>query len=293
MSLRRRQGPDPGQQRRQAHANELLLAVAARLLGEARRDGAFPTGDGALKEFRARLAPEIRDDEHIILGEEEWVDLPRTDYKLMVGDPESDAVHLSCHYGSHSLSQRLRIDGVLDEGGFGFGISPDDPEQRVELTPEEQEVMRLASAGIKEGREAGRGHFGGEEFQRAVAVGPQPGAPVQILAVELYSDGIAVRYAFDDPVRAEPMLPLHLYELAGIEPPLEELLAEARAEGGNLAPDVSVHDDLGTEYMGGEGRRGGVQVAFGEACFAPAVPAAARRLTVSTYAGTVEVDLSV
>jgi hypothetical protein len=293
MSPRRRQEPDPEQQRRQAEANELMIAIGARLLGEARMTGSFPTDSGAEETFRERIAPELRDDEHIILDGEEWVELPRTDYKLMIGDPERDAVSLSCRYGSHSLGGRLRIDGVLDEQTFGVGIGPGNPEQRVELTPEEEEVMRLASARRKEGREAGGGHFSGEEFRRALAVDPQPGAPVQILAVELYADGLAVRYTYDDPVHVEPTLPLHLYELAGVEPPIEELLAEARAEGGNLAPDVSVRDDLGTSYMGGEGGRGGVQVAHGEACFTPAVPAAVTRLVVSTYAGDVAVDLSV
>jgi hypothetical protein len=293
MSLRRRQGPDPEQQRRQAHANELMLAVAARLLGEARRAGAFPTGDAALAEFRERLAPELDDDEHIILGDEGWVDLPRADYKLMMRDPEADAVSLSCHYGSHSLGGRMRIDGVLDKQGFGFGIGIDDPEERIELTAEEEEVLRLASARGKEGRDPGVEHFRGAAFLRALAVAPQPGAAIQILAVELYGDGLAVRYTFDDPVDVEPTVPLHLYELAEVEPPIDALLAEARAEGGNLAPNVSVTDDLGTSFTGGEGSRGGVQVAFGEACFTPAVPAAASRLAVSTYAGTVEVDLSV
>jgi hypothetical protein len=293
MSPRRRTGPDPEQQRRQAHASELMLAVAAGLIGEYRRKGAFPTGPGALEGFREKIAAGLRDDEHIILGEEEWVDLPRTDYKLMLRDPEAGAVSLGCHYGSHSLRSRLRIDGVIDQQGFGFGLGPDDPEQRIELSPEEREVMRLASEHMKEGRDAGREHFGGDEFQRALAVAPRPGAAVQILAVELYGDGLAIRYTYDDPVEVEPTLPLHLYELAGVEPPIDELLAEARAEGGNLAPNISVRDDLGTSYEGGDGGSGGVQVIHGEACFTPAVPSSATRLVVSTYAGDVTVDLSV
>jgi len=48
MSPRRPGGIEPEQRRRQAHANELMLAVAMRLLGEARAASAFPTGDDAL-----------------------------------------------------------------------------------------------------------------------------------------------------------------------------------------------------------------------------------------------------
>jgi hypothetical protein len=292
MSPRRRSGPDPEQQRRQASAHELMLIVGARLLAEARLHGAFPTGDGALDEFRERFAPELREDEHIVLVDEEWVDLPRSDYKVMIGDPEPDAVTLSCRYGSHSLSERLRIDGVLDEGIFGVGVSVGDPDQRVELTEEEQEVMRLAFARKKEGKEE-RGRFDGARFLRAIAPEPQPGASVWILAVELYGEGLIVRYTYDDPVDVEMTIPLHFYELAGVEPPLEELLRQARAEGGNLAPAISVRDDLGTLYVFEGGRYGGLQVSQGEACFAPAIPAEATRLTVASYAGEVTFDLSV
>ena len=88
-----------------------------------------------------------------------------------------------------------------------------------------------------------------------------------------------------------PTVPLEFYGLAGVEPPIEELVAAAEAEGGNLAPNISVRDDFGTEYLNAGGGEGGVEVAHGETYFTPAVPAAATRLVVSSYAGAIEVAL--
>jgi hypothetical protein len=283
--------PDPEQRGRQARANELMLAVAARLLGEARMAGKFPTEDGALASFVSRLAPELEPDEHIATDRDVDRDLPRSDYKLVIRAEEPDSVGLSCRYGPHFLFGRLRIDGVLDERGSGMGIDPDDPEQRVELSPVEQEVLEVAFAAEKEAGGERRPGFGGAEFLRALAVPPQTGAAVQILAVELYDDGLVVSFTYDDPVDVWGPVPLEYYDLAGVEPPIEELLAEAEAAGGNLAPNVSVSDDLGTRYVWSGGSRGGVKVAHGGTNFTPAVPAAATRLVVSSYAGTVEVDL--
>ena len=210
---------------------------------------------------------------------------------LSVSAEERDSVGLSCRYGAHSIFGRLRMDGVIDEGGFGVGVSFDDPEARVELSPVEQEVLTLAFAEKKEAGGGTRSVFAGAEFLGALAVPPQTGAAVQILAVELYDDGLLVSFTYDDPVDVWNPVPLEYYDLAGVEPPIEALLAEAEAGGGNLAPNVSAADDLGTRYVWSGGGRGGVKVAHGETNFTPAVPAAATRLLVSSYAGTVEVDL--
>jgi hypothetical protein len=69
------------------------------------------------------------------------------------------------------------------------------------------------------------------------------------------------------------------------------MLAEARAEGGNLAPNISVSDDVGTAYVHSGSAEGGVQVIHGGTRFTPGVPADAKRLVVSSYAGTIAVDL--
>ncbi len=290
MSPLRRRGLDPEQRRRQARAEELLLAVAARLVGSARLTGGFPDAAG-VAAFAAALAPELEPDEHIVPPGKGWVDLPRGDYKVVLGEPERESIPCRCSYGSQSDFGRLRIDGAFEERGSGFGVSLDDPEHRVELSPLEQEVMRRVSEARREEGRAGRPRFGGREFLRAIAVDPQPGATAQVLAVELYGDGLVVRFTYDDPIDVFSPVPLHYYELAGVEPPLEELLAEAEAEGGNLEPNLSVRDDLDTRYLWAGSGRGGVEVAHGEACFVPAVPAAATRLIVSSYAGAVEIDL--
>jgi hypothetical protein len=293
---RHRRGPDPEQQRRQSRANLLMLSVGARVLASARIDGGFrPEAEmlALLEEIRSGLQA----DEHLIMDDDDdWPGLPRRDFKVFLRDPEPDAIHLSCHYGSHSLFARLRIDGVLDEQGYGMGVSLDDPEQRVELTAEEQEVMRLAfesgqeEAGAEGPTPAGE-RFDGTELHPVLPVSRQQGSAVQILAVELYDDGLAVCFAYDDPVEVESNIPLEFYERAGREPPLDRLLAEARAQGGNLSPDISVRDDLGTEYREAGSVEGGVQTVHGEKSFTPAVPPASRRLTISTYAGSVEIDL--
>lgn len=291
MRRRRDSARDREQQRRQAIASELLHLVAARLLAEARLRSEFPVDEDRLSSFLAVIDAELRDDEHVVLDVDDALDLPRSDYRLVVRDPEPEAIHLNCHYGSHSVSARLRIDGVLDEQGYGMGISFDDPEEQVELSPQEQEVARLAFERMEAGHRSGHRAFLGSEFHRALAVDPQPGAPIQIVAVELYGDGVVVQHSYDDPVEVEPRLPMHLYELADAEPPIDEMLAEARAGGGNLRPNVSLGDDLGTAYHNSGTAEGGVQVVHGEARFAPAVPTEAERLVISTYAGSVTIDL--
>lgn len=289
--MRRGPEPDPEQQRRQTRANELMLGVAALLLGEARRVGAFLTEDAELGAQLARIDVHLDDDGRVVLQDDEIAARPTADYVVEVSRPEEGRVDLACRYGSHSLSARLGIDGVLDHQMSGVGISFDDAEQKVELSTEEQEVMRLANANIEGDRAGARDHFQGGEFVRAFAVTPQPASVIQILAVELYRDGLIVCYAYDDPVEVGPMLPFEFYERAGIEPPIDDLIAEAKSEGGNLAPNVAVSDDVGTDYRGAFGGSGGVQTVQGETCFTPAVPAEAKLLEISTYAGTVSVEL--
>jgi hypothetical protein len=272
-----------------------MLSVGARLLASARIEGGFrPEAEmpALLEEIRAGL----RADEHLTMADDDWPDLPRRDYKVLLQDPEPDAIHLSCHYGSRSLGARLRIDGVLDEQGYGMGIGLDDPEQRVELTAEEQEVMRLAfesgqeEAGAEQATPPGE-RFEGSELRRVPTVPRQQGSPVQILAVELYDDGVVVCFAYDDPVDVELNIPLEFYDRAGREPPLDRLLAEARAQGGNLRPAISVRDDLSTEYHDAGSAEGGVQAVHGEKFFTPAPPPGSSRLTISSYAGSVEIDI--
>ncbi len=280
---------DAEQQRRQAHANELMLAVAARLLGEARIAEAFPTGDAALGAFRTRLAPELADDEHIVLAGEDRLELPRSDYKLEL-EAEVDSVRLSCSYGSHGMSGRLRLDGAIVEGLYSVGVSFDDPAQRVELAPADAEAMAKAIAAMEEDETAGV-EFRGEEFRRALAGSTAAGCPGS------------------DPrgraLRRRPRGPLHL-RLPGHGPgrdpaallrdgrgraPARQALGGSRGRGRDARTEPLGHrrrrhllSPRGRQprRIGGRPRRDP---------FTPAVPATATRLVVSSYAGTVEVDL--
>ena len=284
---------DREQGRRRAVATELMLLVGARLLARFRGDGAFTAAFDQLSPLLAEIDTELNDDEHLMTDEDRWIDAPKADFKVLVSDPAADAIRIGCHYDSQSISGRLRFDGVFDEQLFGFGVSFDDPESRVELSSEEEEVMQRAFERMSTSRNHGRGRpaFLGMEFQRALAVQPQAGAAIQIHAVELYRDGVVVRHSYDDPVDVEPRLPMHFYDLAGADPPIEEMLAEARAAGGTLAPNVSLSDDVGTNYRTSGVSEGGVQVVHGQSRFTPGVPAEAKRLVVATYAGTITVDL--
>lgn len=212
MRRRRDTAKEREQQRRQAIASELMHLVAARLLAEARLRGTFLLEEDRLSSFLAAVDAELRGDEHIVLSADDAIKLPRSNYKVVVGNVEPNAVGVSCYYGSHSLFARLRLDGVLDEQGYGMGLSLDDPEQRVELSLAEQEVVRLASERMQgeDGHGNGQAAFLGSEFHRALAIRPQAGAAIQILAVELYNDGIIVQHSYDDPVEVEPRLPMHL-----------------------------------------------------------------------------------
>lgn len=262
--------PPPGENfeywRRKAHVEELLLLVAARLLGEARLTGAFPTEEDALVPFAARITAELDEDEHVVAPGEDWSRLPIFDYKVALRGPERASIQISCHCGDHSESGRLRIDGVLDEGASGAGV---DFDEWLEPVPLEREVLRRAAESESVEPELGAGRrLRGEEFVRAVPVPPQPGAAAQVLAVELYGDGLIVRFSVDDPV-----------------------VDEADAEGGNPRLRFTIEDDLSTDYLRRGGSWGGAEVAHGQSRFTPAVPADATRLLVSSHAGTVQVDL--
>jgi hypothetical protein len=111
--------------------------------------------------------------------------------------------------------------------------------------------------------------FVGIELRRVVPVTmqPPPDSALKLLTVEMYEDGVIVRYAF---------------------PNTEE--ARAIMKG---AWHFEMTDDLGTLYwpLGG-GASGVGKSAHGSRVFTPAVPADARRLLIRTALGTATVDLS-
>lgn len=288
--MRRGHEPDPAQEGRQSRANELMLRVGLLLLADARREDGFATDPAELARRLAQIEAELGG-ARVILGADESTPHPDAEYVVEVTAPKADRIGLACRYGSQSVFTELRRDGVLENGGVGIGFSLVDSEQAVPLSPVEEEVMRKAGPTFAEERERGRADFQGAELTRVLAPEPQPSAVVRILAVELYGDGLIVGYQYDDPVDVTPKVPLSFYERAGVEPPIDELLEEARKAGGNLAPGIAVADDLGTTYREAGEQSRGVQAVHGTVQFTPAVPAGASSLSISTYAGVVTVEL--
>jgi hypothetical protein len=276
-------------------AHESMLRAALFLVAAARDRGSFPSDRATLEALLAdiservpalRLAylpPEPRD--------EDW---PDRDAPVLLVTPEgSDAVGLNCSWERHHfITATLRRDGRLVDEGFGVGVSADS-ENAVQLEEREQADLneigrRLHERGLV-GQEGPQ--FRGDRFLRTLSAEPQSNTPVQITGVDLYADGLIVNFVVPDPSDWRPTPDLHLYEMAGLEPPIEEFLRQAKEAGGNLIPSVRVEDDLGTEYRWCQGSGSGVEVHRGAQTFTPAVPADATQLRVTTYAGSVGIGL--
>ena len=111
------------------------------------------------------------------------------------------------------------------------------------------------------------------EIRRALVPEPQTGEGIHVEAVHLYEDSVRVHYVL--PIR----------------------LDRDDVEGARHPTRLILTDDVGTDYYpisgGSGGHRGpsGVEVRHGYTWFKPAVPTAARRLTVATLIGDVEFDL--
>jgi hypothetical protein len=99
---------------------------------------------------------------------------------------------------------------------------------------------------------------------------------VKVLAIELYDDGLIVRWV-----------------CPGLELPVPDFADSdtATVETFDL-PSFEVRDDVGTRYRI-EGASGGdaVGAVRGESVYVPAIPAEARKLTVVTGARSVELNL--
>jgi hypothetical protein len=90
--------------------------------------------------------------------------------------------------------------------------------------------------------------------------------------VALYGDGLVVEFTYDTGTPTE---------------------AELRSMYGPPRPPMGIEDDLGTDYYEGEqASYGGSPASLAYFTFAPAVPADARVLRITTGSGTVELDLN-
>jgi hypothetical protein len=128
--------------------------------------------------------------------------------------------------------------------------------------------MKRRSSRLPEGAR----DFRALELQCALVAEPQSSNELRVQALHLYEDAVRVDY----------VLP------PGIDRDAPENWDSTR---------MLLTDDLGTEYYpggGGAGGRGGPgiqEITHGYDWFTPAVPEAARRLTVATLSGEVTLDL--
>lgn len=251
----------------QEAASILLLRVALRLLGEARLRGDFGE-EAELAERATALAEELT-------GGATSPDPIRPVVEVALLRP--DRISLVARFRENSFtSWRLMLDGTLYDGGGGGSVTAVmvDPE---DLSDEERLDLERRQAGWEADR-ARLEQFTATRFVRAVAAPPQPDAAVRVLAVLLYEDGFYVEHTYDkEPPTFEP------------EMEAEEFFALHLEE----KPEISVNDDVGTEYFesGGGGWGGGVGVSHSSLGFAPAPPPDARLLRISVSGETVELDL--
>jgi hypothetical protein len=165
----------------------------------------------------------------------------------------------------------LRADGVVvNDGTSGparhWTVRPE------EFTPEQREEARRRDLA----REARRGKpkFKGVGYRRTVVAPPQPGAPLHVLAVQIFDDGFYVDFTFNVEVPTRE-------ELEGDGPPRDRY------------PPIDIEDDVGTAYYEGEqSALGGSQPSISTFNFSPTPPADATLLRITTDSGTIELDLT-
>lgn len=246
-------------------AGILKLRVALVLLAEARRRGDF----GSEEELAARAA-EVADE---LSGGMPSPDPRRPLIKAELLRP--DRIGLSVAFEEdHTTYASLTIDGILFDQATTVAVRAV-PIDRTKLNEEELADLDRRIAERKEQTKRLR-QFTATRFLRAVAAPPQPGATTRVLAVMLFADGLQVDHAAD----AEPPPDLDAFESA------EDYFAR------DEKPLIRVEDDLGTEYFESGGSSwGGFPISRGQAGFAPAPPADARVLRVTTAGGTVELKL--
>lgn len=259
MSLRFE--PDPEDERRRGEANILLLRVGLALIDDARRDGGFETDETKLA---ARVGELLES-----LGAES---ASGNEAPVQATPLEQDRVLLKAPTGEHSADEVvLRADGILLEEYSSIGIKAEavDP---TELSAEQEKELQKARAKFE--ARMRRPRFRGERFLRVLTAEPQSGSEVQLLAAELFDDGLVVHYTFDQATES-----------------IESIMPTELSEDLEVRSGFRVEDDLGTGYYESGGDGGGVQVVHGAFAFVPAVPPAARMLRISSRSGTVELPL--
>lgn len=266
-------GFDEGEEMRgQDAASILLLRVALRLLAEARLRGDFGDEEG-LAERAVAIADELT-------GGALSPDPRRA--VVEVGLIRPDRISLSAPFEkSSAVTESLMLDGILYDGGTtaGFGFVKAEPQEPSEEERAELERRQAEWRALMERRQ----QFTATRFIRALTPQPQAGSTMPILAVLLFEDGFYVETTYDKDAPA----PLDGEGLENMT--AGRFFAMHRDE----KPEITIADDIGTEYFesGGASWGGGVRVSHSSQGFAPAPPPSARVLRVATETETVEVDL--
>jgi hypothetical protein len=236
----------------------LLNRVVLVLLDDARHAGGFGDDEAALESRAVALTKGFLDP----------ASLPgdiSVRLKLLKGDRIEFRV--GEHEGMHATAE-VRGDGYVLSGSTGQSgrAVVTKPEDMEPWEREEQRRRKLAHEAAK-----GKPKFHGREYLRTVAAPSQPGAALRILAAALYDDGLIVEFTYDTEVPSRE--------------DLERMPETPR-------PPMRIEDDLGTDYYEGErAGYGGSPASQAHFSFAPAVPAGARALRITTDSGTVELDL--
>jgi hypothetical protein len=238
-----------------------MLRVGLALIDDGRRHGGFETDQKKLGSRTAELVEELGVKSYPFNSGGGVAATPLDSSRIILSAPYSE---------TGAVTVTLRVDGVLlDEGGT-IEAALAGVDEMGDITPEELEETTRA-----EERLGASPSFSGERFLRAVAGDPQPEREVQILATELFEDGLLIHYTFDRQSE-EPQAPLS-----------REVPRWPPNEVG-----MRVEDDLGTEYLKDfRGGGGGVQVVHGSCTFSPAVPAEADLLRITTRCGGVDLPL--
>jgi hypothetical protein len=263
---------DDEEMRGQEAASILLLRVALRLLGDARRRGDF--GD---EEELAERAVAIADE---LTGGAPSPDPRRA--VVEVGLIRPDRISLSAPFErSSAVTERLMLDGTLYGGGTvsGFGFVKAEPREPSEEEKAELERRRAEWQALMERQQ----QFTATRFIRAIVPRPRPDSTMPILAVLLFEDGFYVETTYDKDAPA----PFDAEDLENMT--AERFFAMRRDD----KPEITVADDIGTKYFesGGGGWGGGVRVSHSSQGFAPAPPPSARVLRVAAGDDTVELDV--
>lgn len=175
---------NPEEEHRRSEADILMLRVGLSLIDDSRHSDGFETDEGKLGARVGELLESLRGEgAHAEQATVESTPLDR------------ERILLSVPTGEHSSdSAVLRADGVLLEEYSSIAITAE-AVNTATLSKKQEEELQQARASYE--ARMRRLQFRGERFLRVLTGEPQPGSAVQLLAAELFEDGLVVHYTYD------------------------------------------------------------------------------------------------